>query len=88
MLIFARDAASVMMSVALETCPRCSLTGHCLVSGCVGTGALLTAVPVADFSANSFSFDICFVTSVMASRCVSANSDHFFVRTSMDCDRA
>ena len=88
MLISARDAASVMMSAALDTCPRCSLTDHCLVSGCTGTGALLTAVPVADFSANSFSSEIHFAMSVMASRCVTANSDHFLVRTSMDFDRA
>ena len=77
MLISARDSVSVMMRATLDTCPRCSLTGHCLVSGYVGTGALLAAVPIADFSTNSFSSEICFAMPVMASRCVTANSDHF-----------
>ena len=77
MLIYERDAASIIMRDALGTCPLLSLASHCLVSGCAPTGALLAAVPVADFSDNSFSSEIPCATPVRASRCVAANYEHF-----------
>ena len=88
MLISERDAASVIMRAELDTCPLLSLVGHCLVSGRALTGTLLVVAPVADFSSNSFSFEIRCVTLVRASRCVAANCDHFLVSASVDFVRA
>ena len=88
MLICEQDAASVIMRVALGTCPLLSLAGHCLVSGCALTGALLAAAPVADLSAKSFSSVILCATPVSTSRCVAANSNHFLVNFFVDFVRA
>ena len=88
MLISEQDAASVIMRASLDTCPLFSLTGHCLVSGRALTGVLLAAAPVADFFAKFFSSEITRATSMSASRCAAANSDHFLVRTSVDFLRA
>ena len=88
MLISERDAASVIMSVVLDTCPLFYLTVQCLVSRHALTRVLLAVTPVADFSAKSFSSEIPRATPVSASRCVAANSDHFLVRTFVDFVRA
>ena len=88
MLISEQEAASVIMSVALDTCPLFSLAGHYLVSSHTLTVVLLAVALVADFSAKSFNSKIPRDTSVSASRCVAANSDHFLVRTSVDFVRA
>ena len=57
MLSCERDAASVIMRDALDTCPLFSLDDHCLVSGCALVGALLVAMPVTNFSASSLSYE-------------------------------
>ena len=89
MLISEQDAVSVIMSATLDTCPLFSLAGHCLVSSHTLTGVLQQAAAlVVDFFAKSFSSEIPRATSVSASRCAAANSDHFLVRTSVDFVRA
>ena len=88
MLICDLDATSVIIRAALGTCPLLFLAGHCLISGCALTGALLAAAPVADFSAKSFSSVILCAMPLSASMCVAANFDHLLVRTSVDFVRA
>ena len=88
MLICERDAASVIMRAALDTCLLLSLASHCLVFSCVLTRTLLVVVPVVDFSANSFSSEIHCATPVKASSCVAANCDHLLVSASVEFVRA
>ena len=88
MLIYDRDAASVILRATLGTCPLLFLAGHCLISSCAPTGALLAAAPVADLSANALSSSIHCATLESASRCVAANSDHLLVNTYVEFVRA
>ena len=88
MLIYERDAASVIMRVSLGTCPVLFLESHCLVSGYAPIGALLATVSVVDCSANSFSSIIRCATPASASRCVAAKSAHLLDKTSVDFVRA
>ena len=74
--------------VALDTCPWGSLSGHCLISCCVGAIVLLVAVLGADFAVSSFNSDTLFAIPERPARCSSANSDHFLVSAVVDCSRA
>ena len=74
--------------VALDTCPWGSLSGHCLMSCCVGAIVLLVVVLGADFAVSSFNSDTLFAIPERPTRCSSANSDHFLVSAVVDCSRA
>ena len=88
MLIYDRDAALVIIRDALGTCPLLFLAGHCLVSGCVPTGALLAAALVVVLSDNSLSSTTRSAMPVSTSRCLASNSTHFLDNTSVDFVRA